>query len=58
MPPIALGRKNWIHLGSAQAGLKVAAILSAVETCRRIGVPVRECLHARRDGAGRRGRME
>ena len=28
---VALGRKNWIHIGSPQAGLKVAAILSVVE---------------------------
>ena len=36
MRPVALGRKNWIHLGSAQAGPKVAAILSVVESCRRL----------------------
>jgi transposase len=35
MRPIALGRKNWLHVGSAQAGPKVAAILSVVESCRR-----------------------
>jgi hypothetical protein len=29
--PIALGRKNWLHLGSERAGPKVAAILSVVE---------------------------
>jgi hypothetical protein len=28
MRPVALGRKNWLHVGSAQAGPKVAAILS------------------------------
>ena len=44
--PVALGRKNWIHLGSPQAGPKVAAIFSIVETCRRINLPVRECLSA------------
>ena len=42
MRPVALGRKNWIHVGSEQAGPKVAAILSAVETCRRMGIRVRE----------------
>lgn len=46
MRPIAIGRKNWIHLGSAKAGPKVAAILSVVETCRRLGVPIREYLAA------------
>jgi transposase len=46
MRPIALGRKNWIHVGSRQAGPKVAAILSAVESCRRLEIPVREYLAA------------
>ena len=44
MRPVALGRKNWIHIGSPQAGPKVAAILSIVETCRRLCIPVREYL--------------
>jgi hypothetical protein len=42
MRPVALGRKNWIHIGSPQAGPKVAAILSVVESCRRLQVPVRD----------------
>jgi hypothetical protein len=46
MRPVAIGRKNWIHVGSRQAGPKVAAILSIVETCRRITVPIREYLAA------------
>ncbi len=46
MRPVALGRKNWIHLGSPQAGPKVAAILSVVETCRRLRIPVRDYLAA------------
>ena len=32
MRPMALGRKNWIHIGSLQAGSRVAAILSIMET--------------------------
>jgi transposase len=44
MRPVALGRKNWIHVGSRQAGPKVAAILSVVESCRRLEIPVREYL--------------
>ena len=44
MRPVALGRKNWIHVGSPESGPKVAAILSIVETCRRLGIPVREYL--------------
>jgi hypothetical protein len=42
MPPVALGRKNWLHIGSPQAGPKVAAILSVVESCRRLQAPVRD----------------
>ena len=41
---VALGRKNWLHLGSAQAGPKVAAILSVVESCRRLGMSVKDYL--------------
>jgi transposase len=44
MRPVVLGRKNWIHVGSEQAGPKVAAILSVIETCRRLGLPVRQYL--------------
>ncbi len=46
MRPIALGRKNWIHIGSPQAGPKIAAILSVVESCRRLKLPVRDYLAA------------
>jgi transposase len=46
MRPVALGRKNWIHVGSPQAGPKVAAILSIIESCRRLKVPVRDYLGA------------
>jgi hypothetical protein len=46
MRPVALGRKNWIHIGSPQAGHKVAAILSVVESCRRLKVPVRDYFSA------------
>jgi transposase len=46
MRPVALGRKNWIHVGSQKAGPKVAAILSIVETCRRMKIPVRGYLAA------------
>jgi transposase len=42
MRPVALGRKNWIHIGSPRAGPKVAAILSMVESCRRLKLPVRD----------------
>jgi transposase len=46
MRPIAIGRKNWIHVGSPQAGPKIAAILSVVESCRRLKLPVRDYLAA------------
>jgi transposase len=44
MRPIAVGRKNWSHVGSAQAGPKVAAILSVVESCNRLKLPIRDYL--------------
>ena len=44
MRPVALGRKNWIHIGSQDAGPRIAAILSIVETCRRLKIPVRDYL--------------
>jgi len=44
MRPIALGRKNWLHVGSEKSGPKVAAILTVVESCRRLQIPLREYL--------------
>jgi transposase len=41
MRPIAVGRANWIHIGGEQAGPRVAAILSVVESCRRLKIPIR-----------------
>jgi transposase len=46
MRPVALGRKNWLHIGSKEAGPRVANILSIVETCRRLVLPVRDYLAA------------
>jgi len=42
--PLALGRKNWLHIGSAAAGPKVAALASIVETCRRLDLNLRRYL--------------
>jgi hypothetical protein len=42
--PLALGRKNWLHIGSEDAGPKVAAIASIVETCRRLDINLRQYL--------------
>jgi len=44
MRPIALGRRNWLHLGDETAGPKIAAIISIVETCRRLDIRLREYL--------------
>ena len=52
MRPVALGRKNWLHVGSVQAGPKVAAIISVVESCRRLGVPVKDYLAGILPGLG------
>src|SRR5450432_147483 len=46
MRPVTLGRKNWLHVGSAKSGPKVAAILSVVESCRRLAIPVKDYLLA------------
>jgi transposase len=46
MRGVAIGRKNWIHIGSPTAGPRVAAILSVTESCRRLGIPIREYLAA------------
>jgi transposase len=44
MRSIAIGRKNWLHLGSKEAGPKIAAIFSVVESCRRLNIPIRKYL--------------
>ena len=44
MRPIAVGRGNWIHIGSEQAGARIAAIISVIESCRRLDIPVRNYL--------------
>jgi hypothetical protein len=37
-------RKNWLHLGSKEAGPKIAAIFTVVESCRRLNIPIRKYL--------------
>jgi transposase len=44
MRPVAVGRKNWLHFGSPQAGARIAAILSILETCRRMRLSARDYL--------------
>ena len=54
MRPVAIGRKNWLHVGSVKSGPKVAAILSVVESCRRLALPVKEYLAQVLPGLGSR----
>ena len=56
--PIALGRKNWLHIGSPWAGPRVAAILSVVETCQRLRIDVREYMLDVLPGLADRSRRE
>lgn len=42
--PLAVGRKNWLHIGSEEAGPRVAAITSIFETCRRFEINPRAYL--------------
>jgi transposase len=44
MRPIVIGRKNWLHIGSKEAGPKIAAIFSVVESCRKLNIPIRKYL--------------
>ncbi len=50
--PVALGRRNWIHIGSKEAGPRVATIISVVETCRRLKIPLRDYLGSVLPGLG------
>ena len=54
MRPVVLGRKNWLQVGSAKAGPKVAAILSVMESCRRLQMPVKNYLLAVLPGMSQR----
>src|SRR5207302_7680722 len=38
MKQIAIGRKNWLFVGSPQGGRTAAVLLSFTSTCRRLGV--------------------
>ena len=35
--PIALGKKNWLHLGSDRGGKTAATLLSLVQSCKLLG---------------------
>ena len=42
--PLAIGRKNWLFIGSERAGKSAATILSLVQSCRGLGINPREYL--------------
>jgi hypothetical protein len=42
--PIALGRKNWLRIGHADAGKRSAIIYSILETCKMYGINTQEYL--------------
>lgn len=42
--PIAIGRKNWLFVGSEDGGEAAAIVLSLIQTCRALGVNPREYL--------------
>jgi hypothetical protein len=44
MRPIAIGRRNWLQIGREEAGPKIAAIFSIIESCRKLEIPVRQYL--------------
>ena len=35
--PVALGRKNWLHLRSDRGGRTPAVLMSLAQSCRRLG---------------------
>jgi transposase len=38
MKRVAIGRKNWLSVGSPQGGVTAAVLLSFTSTCQRLGV--------------------
>ena len=36
--PTAVGKKNWLFIGDAQAGQRSAIIYTLIESCRRRGI--------------------
>ena len=42
--PLAIGRKNWLFVGSEDGGVAASVILSLVQTCRAINVNPRDYL--------------
>ncbi len=46
MRPVALGGNKWLHVGGAQSGPRMPAILSVVESCRRLDLSIQDYLFA------------
>lgn len=44
MRGVALGRKNWLQVGSEAAGPRIAALYSVLETCKRLKINPRDYL--------------
>lgn len=42
--PLAIGRKNWLFVGSEEGGVAAAVIFSLVQSCRAVGINPREYL--------------
>lgn len=42
--PLAIGRKNWMFVGSKDGGIAAAVLFSLVQTCRGLGINPREYL--------------
>ena len=42
--PLAIGRKNWLFIGSEASGKSAAVIISLIQTCRGLGVNPRDYL--------------
>jgi hypothetical protein len=38
MKPFAIGRKNWLFVGSVSGGRRAAILMGMVQTCKRNGV--------------------
>lgn len=43
--PTAVGKKNWLFVGAAEAGKKAAILYTLVESCRRLGIDPHAYLH-------------
>jgi len=43
--PSAVGKKNWLFIGAAEAGKKTAILYTLVESCRHRGIDPRAYLH-------------